>query len=47
MYDLPTTRDMKQLSLFKDLVSVGPFTLEYLFFFSYRKTNLQDLADWL
>lgn len=46
-YDLPTTRDMKQVSLFKDLVSVSPFTLEYLFFFSYRKTNLQDLADWL
>lgn len=37
MYELPTTRDMKQVSHFKDLVSVGPFTLEYLFFFSYRK----------
>lgn len=47
VYELPTTRDIKQVRHFKDPVSVGPFTLEYLFFFSYRKTNLQDLADWL
>lgn len=37
VYELPTIRDIKQASHFKDLVSVGPFTPEYLFFFSYRK----------
>lgn len=37
VYELPTTRDIKQVIHFKDLASVGPFTPEYLFFFSYRK----------
>lgn len=43
VYELPTTRDMKQVSHFKDLVSIGPFTLEYLFFFSYRKKACKTL----
>lgn len=43
VYELPTTRDMKQVSHFKDLVSIGPFTLEYLFFFSYRKKTCKTL----